>query len=354
MLRPSAVRVRRSVPTRVAEWLLARPERGLRLLGVTEPVWRDGRRLHPAMQLVTALGERTGARGGSREPDPVADRAEMRRFARLFSPLVTDVHVVDRRIPGPAGEIEVRFYRPHDAGPTPPVVLFAHGGGFVTGDLDTHDPTCRLLAVESRCAVLAVHYRRAPEHPFPAAIDDLTAAYRWVLAHGAELGVDAGRVAVMGDSAGATLSAALCVEAKRLGLPQPAYQCLVYPLTDCRFTTPSYALFAEGFGLTMEAMTWFRAQYTPDEADWTDPRVSPQLAEDHAGLAPALVVVAGFDPLRDDGIAYADALRSAGVEAEVWCYDDFVHAFHAFLVVPDAWDAAVQIDRRVGQALGAR
>lgn len=345
------MRCRRSLTTRVAELLFTRPERVLRLFGSSAPIWRDGRRLHPAMQLLLLLGDTTGARTGRRDPE--ADRAETRRLARLFSPVVLDVHVVDRELPGPDAVVPVRIYRPHGGESRPPLVLYAHGGGFVSGDLDTHDPTCRLLAVVSGCVVVAVHYRRAPEHPFPAAVDDLSAAYRWVLDHADELAADPTRVGVMGDSAGATLSAVLCLEARRLGWPQPVAQCLVYPLTDWRMSTPSYRTFADGFGLTFDSMTWFRAQYVPDPASWTDPRVSPLLADDHAGLAPALVVTAGFDPLRDDGLAYAAALGADGVAVESWCYDDFIHAFHAMLVVPDAWDAAVRIARRVGELVRA-
>jgi acetyl esterase len=320
------------------------------MLGQRQPVWRDGRRLHPALQLMLAVGERTGAT--RTRQDVARNREEMRRLVKLSSPRRMGIHATDRRIPGPAGDIPIRVYRPHRAVAEVAGIVFLHGGGFTTGDLDTHDPTCRLLADASGCAVVAVDYRLAPEHPFPAAVDDATAAYAWVAANAHELGIT-GAPGVMGDSAGATLSAALCLEVKRLGLPRPAAQCLVYPLVDTRFVTPSYQTFAEGFGLNLEGMHWFRSMYTPDEGDWTDPRASPLCADDLSGLPPALVITAGFDPLRDDGRAYADALAAAGVPTTYRCYDDMMHAFHGMLVLPDAAAAAEAIDVEFGEMVRA-
>jgi acetyl esterase len=301
------------------------------------------------MHLLTALSVRTGREDAELVPERM--RREMSTMSALTSPVRTTVRAVDRLVPGPDSPIPVRIYRPLGAVADLPAIVFAHGGGFVNGGLGSHDPTCRLLADVARCVVVAVDYRLAPEHRFPAAVDDVVAAYRWVLDHTGELGILPGAVGAMGDSAGATLTAVLCLEARRLGLPQPVAQCLVYPLTDLHMRAPSYTTFAEGFGLTKRNMDWYREQYAPDPATWDDPRLSPLLADDHSGLAPAFVVTAGFDPLRDDGEAYADALRAAGVPVTYRCYDDMIHAFHGVLVLPDAAAAATEIDAFMGALL---
>ncbi len=334
---------------RFARAATARPEPLLRLLGAPEPVWRDGRRLDRGIQLLLALGERTGATDDVLDPQVM--RRDMRRLTRLGSPSRQAVHVWDRRIDGPGGPLPLRIYRPHDAPAVPGCIVYAHGGGFVVGDLDTHDPTCRHLAADSGCIVVAVDYRLAPEHPFPAAVDDVVAAYEWMLGQADALGVAATPPAVMGDSAGATLIAALCLEARRLGLPQPAVQVLVYPLTDARLLADSYRTFAEGFGLTTAQVAWFRDQYLRSPDDWTDPRASPLCAADHAGLASAIVHTAGFDVLRDDGAAYAEALRAAGGEAELRCADDLIHGFHGMLVHPAAAAMATALARELGRRL---
>jgi len=342
---------RRSLSYRIMHAVLAHPEPLLRMMGKRDPVWRDGRRLHRSLQLLLALGERTGATGVS--DDWASARREMRRLVKLSSPVRTTVHVVDRTAPGPGGDIGVRVYRPHAEMGTLPAVVYLHGGGFAVGDLDTHDPTCRVLADVARCVVVSVDYRLAPEHRFPAAIDDVAAAWAWVHDQAADLGIDPARVAVMGDSAGANLAAALCLDARREGLPQPAAQCLVYPLVDARFLFGSYDTFASGFGLSREGVELYRDTYVESVDDWTDPRVSPLCADDLSGLAPALVVTAGFDVLRDDGRAYADALAAAGVPVTYRCYDDMMHGFHAMLVLDDAAAAADAIAIEVGRMLAA-
>lgn len=344
-----ALRLRWPLTARLARAALSHPALLLRAAKEEGAVWRDGRRLHPAMQALAALGER--ARPADAQPDPDARRAELRRLATLSSPVVQGVHAHDRTAPGPDGDVVVRCYRPHGALHPEPAVVYLHGGGWAAGDLVSHDPTCRLLAAASGCQVVSVDYRLAPEHRFPAALDDALAAYRWVLDHADELGVVPGAVAVMGDSAGGNLSAALCLEARRLGLPEPALQCLVYPAVECHFRTESCQTFARGFGLSLDDMHWFRDQYLPDEADWDDPRASPLLAEDLSGLPAAFVVTAGFDPLRDEGLAYADRLAEAGVPVLSRCYDDMIHGFHAALALPDALAAAEEIAVHVGRVL---
>ena len=268
-------------------------------------------------------------------------------------PLVTSVHIVDRRIPGPGGELPVRVYRKFGAAATPPAIVYFHGGGWVTGDLETHDGTCRLLAEVTGCVVVAVDYRLAPEHPFPAAIDDAVAAYVWVHQHSGELSIEPGRVGVMGDSAGGNLSAALALEARGLNVPPPAAQGLIYPAVDLEMRAASHETVGTGFGLDRAAIEWFRSQYLPPPDDWRSPRVSPLLAGDLSGLAPALVVTAGFDPLRDEGKAYADALAAAGVPVRYRCYDDMIHGFFSMGILPEGMAIATEVCQAMGELMHA-
>jgi acetyl esterase len=228
-----------------------------------------------------------------------------------------------------ADGVPVRLYRPKDvsaAAPLPALVYF-HGGGWVIGDLDTHDVLCRQLTAGAGIAVVAVDYRLAPEHKFPAAADDAWTATRWVAAHAGELGVDAARLAVGGDSAGGNLAAAVSLMARDQGAPALAMQVLLYPVTDVAAEAQSYTDFADGFMLTRDSMRWFIAHYLNDGRDATDWRVSPLRAPSLAGVAPALVVTAGFDPLRDEGDAYARKLREAGVRVDAVCYGGMIHGF---------------------------
>ncbi|MFN8041176.1 MAG: alpha/beta hydrolase [Acidimicrobiales bacterium] len=338
------------ITARIARAAVQHPQPMLRALGEREPRWADGRKLHPAMQLLAALSARQ--EGPNPTFDPPAMRRDMRNLTKLGTPWRHTVHAHDRKVPGDGVEIPVRCYRPHGAPGQVPGIVYAHGGGFVVGDLDTHDATCRLLADVAGCVVVAVDYRLAPEHPFPAALDDVVAAFRWVHHHADELGIDPAAIGVAGDSAGATISAGVCHETRRLGLPTPTVQGLIYPLVDIRMRFDSYETFAEGFSLTRRTMDWFRDQYLPHLTDelLTDPRVSP-LCGDLTGLPPAVIATAGFDPLRDDGRAYADALREAGVDVTYRCYDDFLHGFYGMMVLPDAAAACVEIDRALGRVL---
>ena len=235
----------------------------------------------------------------------------------------------DRVIPGPAGDIPVRVYVPTaDPGPRPVLVYF-HGGGWVIGDLETHDGTVRALAAASGVTVVSVDYRLAPEHPFPAAVDDCLAAVRWVADPGnaTALDIDPGRVAVGGDSAGGNLAAVVAQQLRDDG-PAVRFQLLVYPVTDVRLSHPSIDQNADGYLLTRADMLWFRGHYVGDHG-WTDPLVSPLLATDEAvrGVAPALVITAEYDPLRDEGEAYAERLRAAGVAATATRYEGMIHGF---------------------------
>jgi acetyl esterase len=234
--------------------------------------------------------------------------------------------VEDRAIPGPAGEIPVRIYWPR-SGQRVGLVVYYHGGGWVLGDLETHDATCRRLANASDCIVVAVDYRLAPEHKFPAAVEDCYAAALWAAENAASLGVDAARVAVAGDSAGGNLAAVVSLLAKQRGGPPLAHQALIYPVTDFDFQRPSYQENAEGYLLTRQAMEWFWRQYLNDDAEGADPLASPLRAPDLRGLPPATVITAEYDPLRDEGEVYAERLAQAGVPTTCVRYLGQIHGF---------------------------
>jgi acetyl esterase len=207
------------------------------------------------------------------------------------------------------------------------LVVYYHGGGWVLGDLETHDATCRRLANASDCIVVAVDYRLAPEHKFPAAVEDCYAAALWAAENAASLGVDAARVAVAGDSAGGNLAAVVSLLAKQRGGPPLAHQALIYPVTDFDFQRPSYQENAEGYLLTRQAMEWFWRQYLNDDAEGADPLASPLRAPDLRGLPPATVITAEYDPLRDEGEVYAERLAQAGVPTTCVRYLGQIHGF---------------------------
>jgi acetyl esterase len=233
--------------------------------------------------------------------------------------------------------VRVRVYRPSAEGPLP-VLVYAHGGGWCAGDLDTHDTICRRLATDGGQIVVAVDYRRAPEHRYPAGHEDLLSAWRWVEQHAVELGGEPERVAIGGDSAGGNLAAAVCLSLRESGAAQPAFQWLVYPATDLRCGSASHREFGEGYVLTAAAIQWYLARYG---ADPTDPRASVLLAADLRGLAPAIIATAGFDPLRDEGEAYAERLRVAGVQVEEHRFPGLVHGFLAMDGVLPSCERAV-------------
>jgi acetyl esterase len=243
----------------------------------------------------------------------------------MGEPLVALPAVESFAIPGPAGPIGARLYRPSNARELPMLVYF-HGGGGVIGDLETHDGTCRVLARRSGHLVLSVDYRLAPENTFPAAPEDAFASIVWARDNAAKLGTRADAIAVGGDSYGGTLSAVVCQMLQAAGEPQPTQQVLVYPATDRTSPTRSRALFGRGLWLTEELMQWFEGHGLVG-VDAHDPRVSPLRADDVRGLAPATVVTAGFDPLLDEGVAYAARLREAGVPVRERRYDGLVHGF---------------------------
>jgi acetyl esterase len=234
--------------------------------------------------------------------------------------------VMDRAVPGSFGDIPIRIYTPEVDGPYPALVYY-HGGGWVIGNLDSHDGICRSLTNLAKCAVISVDYRLAPEHPFPAAVEDSYVAAQWIFEHAAELNIDPSRIAVGGDSAGGNLAAVVAFLAKERGTPKLIHQLLIYPITSLSFDTVSYAKNGEGYFLTRDLMVWFSEHYIKNPEDAENPLAAPFLIEDLQGLPPALVITAEFDPLRDEGEAYATRLREADVSVIYTCYDGMIHGF---------------------------
>jgi acetyl esterase len=260
------------------------------------------------------------------EQTPEEARAGFALLAAIAGPAEEPVPTDDRSVPGPAGDIPVRIYRPR-ADEALPVVVYFHGGGFVIGDIATHDTTCQRLAAGVRAVVVSVDYRLAPEHHFPAAVVDCEAATAWVSAHASELGGDAARLAVAGDSAGGNLSAVVARRARDAGGPPIAFQLLVYPATDMTCALPSHAENGTGYLLDSDAIGWFLDNYLTG-ADRRQPDASPLFVDDLSGLPPAFVLTAEFDPLRDEGEAYAERMRQAGVPVETSRYDGMIHGFY--------------------------
>jgi acetyl esterase len=247
--------------------------------------------------------------------------------------------VSDHTIPGPGGDIGLRVYQAAGTATPAPVLVWYHGGGWVIGDLASADPTARKLANRTGAVVVSVDYRLAPEHPFPAGPDDCWAALEWVAAHGAEIGGDPHRLAVGGDSAGGNLAALVAVRARDAGLTL-RHQLLVYPATDLTMTSPSIGSNGEGYLLTATGMKWFGDHYLQGH-DPTDPAVSPAYAASLSGLAPATVHTAEFDPLRDEGNAYAEALAEADVPCELICWPGMIHGFFAMATVTPVTNQAI-------------
>jgi acetyl esterase len=271
--------------------------------------------------------------------------AELARQRAADAPVLAETR--DLVIPGPAGDIPARLYRPEHA--TSGLFVYLHGGGWVTGSVEASDGTCRYLADTAGVAILSVDYRLAPEHPFPAAVDDCWTAVEWAAGNSGELGIDALRLAVGGDSAGGTLAAVVSLMARDAGWPDLHLQALVYPAVDAHDRFPSLEENGTGYFLTRNDMRWFYGHYgvgtVADAADW---RVSPLLAPTHRGLPPTVVVTAGYDPLRDEGIAYANVLRDAGVHVTHLHYDDMIHGFFS---MRGQIDAATDLHKELGQHL---
>ena len=283
--------------------------------------------VHAFLRLASLTDDTSVAGNGALSPERARERN--RRGAAIVAGPPRPMARVERlEIPGPAGTIPARLYTPIGGSEEPrPLLVYFHGGGWVIGDLDTQDSAVRFLAARAEVPVLSVEYRLAPEHPFPAPVDDAFAAFRWVVASADSLGIDPTRVAVGGDSAGGNLAAVVSMLARDGGETPPAMQLLIYPATDAIGEQESRRLFAMGFLLTAADMDWFEEHYVPDAAAAQDPRVSVLRAEDLSGLAPAYVTTAGFDPLRDEGEAYAERMRAAGTRVALRRHPGLIHGF---------------------------
>jgi acetyl esterase len=277
-----------------------------------------------------------------REVTPEGLRQTMKMIAAADGPAEAVDSVEDASAEGPAGTIPVRIYRPAGAGTAPlPLLVWYHGGGWVIGDLDTADTTCRKLANRSGALVVSVDYRLAPEHPAPAPVEDCWAALCWVAGAATALGGDGSRLAVGGDSAGGNLSALLAARARDNGGPALRYQLLVYPATDLTRSYPSHVENGDGYMLTNEATAWFLGHYLGPDDDPKHPSLSPHHIDDLGGVAPAFIITAEFDPLRDEGEAYAARLRDRGVPVDLRRYDGMIHGFFQMGGVTPVADSAV-------------
>lgn len=340
------------VEATVLKLLLGLPEQVQRK-GLRRPIEVDGQVLAPEMQLLSAIQK--VARMPAAETLPLARaRTELLRQQLLVGGAQPVGAVRDLEVDGAVGSLRARLYTPTErlgAGPTP-TMLFLHGGGWMYGDLESHDPVCRFLAERSGVQLLAVDYRLAPEDKFPAAVEDANAAYRWLVEHADEVNADPSRLAVGGDSAGGALSASTAIWAAEQGLPL-AFQLLIYPGADFVERTESRRLFGEGFVLTELFMTGAEEAYFATEADKSVPDASALRRVDFPErIAPAYVVTAGFDPLRDEGEAYARLLADQGVEVETKRYPSMIHGFLHFVGVGhEARSYNAEIANKLRQAL---
>lgn len=280
--------------------------------------------------------------------DPVAVREMLALTPRPQGEPVASVE--DRAITANGAQIPLRIYRPEGGPAVKPALVWFHGGGWVIGSLDGSDFGCRIMANASGCTVISVDYRLAPEYKFPTAVDDCLAVTKWVAENGPELGVDGARIAVGGDSAGGNLAAVVSQLARDGGGPAIAFQALVYPVTNYDFSTASYRDNAEGYLLERDSMEWFWGHYLRSEADGASTKASPLRHTNLAGLPPAIVLTAEFDPLRDEGEAYAERMRAAGVPVEARRYDGQIHGFFANPAIDDGSEAARHVGKAIARA----
>ena len=298
-----------------------------------EQIQKDYRKLDPGFQYLLKLMEDSGTK-----LDYTKSAAEMRKEfdegrTLISSSLPSGVKTTDHEIESNGAKIKIREYAPNSIGNIYPALVYYHGGGWVLGSIDTHEAFTGFLAKELKAKIFSVEYRLAPEHKFPIPLEDCEAAFNWVKDNATDLGINPNRVSVGGDSAGGNLSAALCVKCQQNNLPMPKAQLLIYPVTDLTFQSPSMEEMSDGFFLTKESMYFFRDQYLEDEGLAKDPLVSPHFAEDLSGHPPAVVITAGFDPLRDEGDGYAQSLREANVEIYHRTHDSYIHGFVNMMLV---------------------
>lgn len=313
----------------------------LTTMAAVSPAIIEGKRLNPQLQAFAAVQRRLfPLHRVQLQQARAAYRLAMKSFAVTSRPMAV---VEDLSIPGELGPVKARLYVPRGLTAPMPLTVYFHGGGFVLGDVEGYDSTCRHIAARAKTAVLSVDYRLAPEHPMPAAVIDAGAVWRWLLETGPKIGIDPARMAVAGDSAGGLLSAMVCLMARDAGIQPPCHQLLIYPATDGRMNTRSAELYSRGFILEKQLTDWFRALAGGGLTDEELARVMPINADSFEGLPPATVVVAGFDPLYDEGIAYAGLLADAGVKVELQDHPDMLHGFVTFTgAIPRARQALNQ------------
>jgi acetyl esterase len=330
-----------------------RPRTIRRLIG--PPPRLDGQELAPDIQMLLELDRRVGTTSLVEGRTVERARAENRAGAAIATgPPRPMARVEELTVAGAGGELPARLYVALGSPrPPQPLLVYFHGGGWVVGDLDTHDGLCRFLAEHGGCRVLSVEYRLAPEHPFPQPVEDAVAAFTWARENAEALGADGDRFAVGGDSAGGNLAAAVCLQARDNGDPLPALQLLLYPVTDVVGGQPSRDTFANGFLLTREDMVWFESRYIPEGCDENDPRASMMRADDLSGLPPAYIATAGFDPLRDEAETYAERLREAGVPVVLQRHSEMIHGFgNLTAVCPNANNAMHEVAGALRLGLG--
>jgi acetyl esterase len=333
--------------------LLSLPIPMLRLMAGGGVIYQGGRTLDPRLQYLASQSR-------SAPPMTVMTPEEARRASAMGlavtgGDLEPGVRIETLVIPGPGGDISARVYRSENQDPQAPLMVFAHFGGGVIGDLETCQAFCSILAKTARGPVLSVAYRLAPEHRFPAGLEDVLAVYRWAKDNAARFGAPLAQVAIGGDSMGGNFAAVICQELKKAGEPQPVLQLLIYPWVDVVCESASMTTYGDAFPLTRATLDWFAGHYMGPGDSPADPRLSPLRAKDLAGLAPAIVVTAGFDPLLDQGEAYARRLKEAGVPIAYRCYDGLAHAFTAFTgAVPSADTACREIAGLVREGFEGR
>ena len=329
--------------------MLSLPTPVLRMMSGGGVVWQGGRTLDPRLQFIAASAGKAPAMSSLTPEEARAGSAA--GLALMTGKPEPGVRTETLSIDGPGGLIRLRAYRPADQDSSAPLMVFAHFGGGVIGDLETCDAFCGILARVARTAVLSVDYRLAPEHRFPAGLDDVLTAYRWGRDNAARFGAASGVASIGGDSMGGNFAAIIAQDLKRAGEAQPTLQLLIYPAVDVASETQSMTTYADAYPLSRDTMTWFMGHYMGAEADPADPRLSPIKTEDLSDLAPAIVVTAGFDPLVDQGECYAKRLKDAGVPVIYRCYDSLAHGFTAFTgAVPAADTACREIAGFVRQA----
>jgi acetyl esterase len=328
-------------------------EDGARRLLEGHRISRGGRTMDPKAQIVGEFVK------SIRVPGYFPPLPELRQQLRTMVTLMDEpapplARVEDVAIPGPAGPLPARVYdAARERGAARPAVAYFHGGGWVQGDLETHHGLCARLALRSGAVVVAVDYRLAPEHPFPAAVEDGLAAYRWLRAHGAGIGVDPARIAVAGDSAGGNLAAVVSQQAARAREPVPTCQVLIYPALDFTLDTPSHRELADAHVIPRDRIEWYADQYLPSGIDRLDPRASPLRFDDLSGQPPTLVITAGFDPLRDEGHAYARRLTAAKVDVVDREYPGQIHAFVSLTkAIPQGLAATNEVADYLRKTLG--